>query len=119
MITKYKAFEKFVYDEEEEDYIEKWNIYTTNKINEILGDKYIGRSADWGGMSMWKLQGNLFIGYFIIIDDDNNIILLHRTFDEETENNIDEDIVYISEGGDISELLDKIIEIKILIDFNI
>jgi hypothetical protein len=128
MIKTFKTFEKliyddygdflyddenFIYDDNIDDYDYIWKHYVMKKITSILGPSYIGRNADWG-LTMWKLQDDNFEGFFVLIDDDNNLILLKRKFDE-----IDEYIISVLEGGDISELIDKVKKLSKSRKFNL
>lgn len=134
MIKTFKTFEKliyddsgdslyddenFIYDNNIDDYDYIWKHYVMKKLTSILGPSYTGRSADWGSMTMWKLQDDEFEGFFVLIEDDNNLILLKRRFDEELDSNVDEDIIYVSAGDDISELVDKVKKLSKRQKFNL
>jgi len=96
------------------------------KIENEFGpqNQYSG-SADWGGIPVWSVLGSEFEGYFIIDDSefqpDKAFSLMKRTFNPDTEENIDE-ILFTAfvtperhnETGDgsIDELLQMASDIK-------
>ncbi len=99
--------------DEDEDFEPRQN--AKKIISQYLGEENIySGSADWGGIPVWTVKGDLFVGTFVIIDDNNDVVLMTREFDEETEENIDVDIMTV-EASNINQLLDlinKAIDIK-------
>jgi hypothetical protein len=97
-------------DDDEDIDIREENI---NKIKSLLGKKnsYSG-SADWGGIDVWTLKGDNFKGTFLVIDDNDDVVILERTFNEDTEENEDEEILSVPIDDNIDSLLDKAISIK-------
>ena len=96
----------FTYNKDEDDYNYKWNEHIVKILNNEFGEKIQGKSADWGGLTLWPLQGDEFYGYFIVLDDENNLCYIKRTLYEDDENTTDHDYICVEEGDDITELVD-------------
>ena len=102
-----KTFESFTYNKDEDDYSSNWYNHVVDTLNTEFGEKIQGKSADWGGLTLWPLQNDEFIGYFIVMNDENNISYLKRTYDADGIY-IDIDYLYVEEGDDITELVNMV-----------
>lgn len=114
-----KNFKNFEYDDDIDDYMDKWHKHTVSILTKILGEPYVGSNADWGAMKMWKLQRDDFEGYFVVIDDDENFIFLKRTFNTKDESNDDEEIDYLLAGENVTEFVEKVTRVKNRLKFNL
>lgn len=101
---------------------------TVEKLNNLFEalPGNIRSSADWGGFDVWSVKGGYYEGYFIIDVSDEYyskaFALMKREFNEETEENIDQDLfksyVYPENknleqlSGSIDQLIEKSLEIK-------
>ena len=81
---------KFVYDEDEYDNYREFN---KKMITGFLGKQIDpSGSADWGGMPVWSIIGDMNKGIFVCIDDNDDVVLLRRDFDENIEENVDNEL---------------------------
>lgn len=53
--------------------------YMFQTIRQAMGNPadYSG-SADWGGIPVWPLTGDRFVGKFLVLDDNDDAVLLKR-----------------------------------------
>jgi cation transport regulator ChaB len=70
--------------------------YMMDTIRKAMGNpaEYSG-SADWGGIPVWPLTGDKFVGKFLILDDNDDAVILERTLtgeaqDEYTDTDIEQ-----------------------------
>jgi hypothetical protein len=103
-------------EEEIEDVEEEnWDLKTLKfKLTEKYGpeNKYTS-SADWGGIPVWSVGPNsgLYEGYFVGIGDYHEVFLLKRTFDEQNEENIDDEIITANDFNELEELFKVVAEL--------
>jgi len=90
---------------DDEKYMSKRH-YLRDTIESFFGKQNVYfNSADWGGMPVWTVKGDLYEGTFIVMGDEDDVILMTRRFDSELGEDVNNTLMQV-EWQDINGLND-------------
>jgi len=124
MITKFKIYEglgNFTKPEKgSNDFDFEWSSWAFNTLESEFGESFSGDNADWGGNTIWQINGSTWEGYFIYLSDDDEYIYMNRSYNEKTEENVDTDfITATAENDNLEELIEMVKKQVKIKEFNL
>jgi len=99
---------------DDEKYMSKRH-YLRDTIESFFGKQNVYfNSADWGGMPVWTVKGDLYEGTFIVMGDEDDVILMTRQFDSELGENVNNTLMQVQwqDINGLNDLLNKAMIIK-------
>ena len=120
MIHRYGTF----LSEEERDRNQDWGYFedeyssTVDYLKKVLTKEFgeensYSGSADWGGIPVWSVKGDKFIGTFVGIDDNQEVFLMSRkTKGKDHDEYADTNIASASNQKELLDLIKKAKTIK-------